>query len=605
MIRFLKERFLAVFFLSIIFTLSSLFWTSDTVYNQEDLSSVELGWPANFISQNKAFSLTPPDSWFPHEIGFGLPQEYPVSVNLQAFAIDISFSFVVIFLLTFAILKTYPNFKILSEIIKARYIIGFTGSILILLILYMIFSSNVDQLQRGVGIPPPIIEKPMPSESGPDFKIYTDNPNIPGLFESKELGFSFKYPDKYKDVSYFISDGYRGSGSGKIFNGGIFEKICPPDCLRDGISIAGMTQDYSAPRGGSPTDNLGYIKKDGKYFIVRIGGNEVEVLDPVEEIKTPTAEGILVRGYGIPQDGPGLGWNEGTLLAVFNLKESEFKALNFFASNIDKESEEDFLQVINSVNIYGYNASILPNELSPIEELMYRFNKNGHIPPYTVLSSSNLRWNDSDGYSILIPAGKSLSIHKPEKGCLNRSFIPGIFSEELSVSKDVFEGRGFILNDDNSSADVWDNRLYDYVQAYEKDGEMCRITVNTDCMSYKGSGFNVAHGIYISCGSGLEEARAEQMPFLEALDLKDKKTVVRIRKQVGDFFEVGISPQRTGAVAVVKKESDSYRVLFVGQEAPSCEIIDTENIPGEVLSSIGNGSCFESNGEYRRVDKSL
>jgi hypothetical protein len=171
MIKFVKKRFLAILFLSVIFTFSSLFWINDTVYNQKDLSSIELGWPANFVSQNKAFSLTPPESWFPKKVGFGLPQEYPISIDFSVFLFDVVFSFIVIFLLVFVILKIYPNSKVLSKFIKARYIVGFISLVFMLFIFYIIFSSNINQLQMGVGIPPPTTEKPIPQELGYDINI--------------------------------------------------------------------------------------------------------------------------------------------------------------------------------------------------------------------------------------------------------------------------------------------------------------------------------------------------------------------------------------------------------------------------------------------------
>jgi hypothetical protein len=186
-----------------------------------------------------------------------------------------------------------------------------------------------------------------------------------------------------------------------------------------------------------------------------------------------------------------------------------------------------------------------------------------------------------------VPAEKSLTIHKPEEGCLDRGLVPGIFSDELAIAKKVFQQRGFVLNGYNSSFNVLDNRLYDYVQAYKKNGEICIISVNPDCSSYEGSGLTMAHGIYIACGNGLEKAKEKQIPFLKILDLKDKKAIVRIRKQIGDFFQVGVGYRRTGSSAIIKKEGNSYRVLFVGQEAPSCELIKKEGIPDEVLSSVG------------------
>jgi len=64
---FLKEKGIAILLLSIIFTFGTLFWTSDVVNNQGDLSSIDLGWPVNFVSQN-FYRLDPPEWWFSHTV---------------------------------------------------------------------------------------------------------------------------------------------------------------------------------------------------------------------------------------------------------------------------------------------------------------------------------------------------------------------------------------------------------------------------------------------------------------------------------------------------------------------------------------------------------
>ncbi len=51
---FFKEKGFAILLLSVIFTFGSLFWTSDIVYNHGDLSTIELGWPIHFITQDKS-----------------------------------------------------------------------------------------------------------------------------------------------------------------------------------------------------------------------------------------------------------------------------------------------------------------------------------------------------------------------------------------------------------------------------------------------------------------------------------------------------------------------------------------------------------------------
>ena len=60
---------------SCLFVLSSLFWTKDVANNHADLSTIELGWPRTFITQDYS-SIDPPEDWYPYKVSFGLPQEY-------------------------------------------------------------------------------------------------------------------------------------------------------------------------------------------------------------------------------------------------------------------------------------------------------------------------------------------------------------------------------------------------------------------------------------------------------------------------------------------------------------------------------------------------
>ena len=100
----MKKKIALILFLAIIFTLSSLFWTSDTVNNQRDLVDVDLGWPISFITQDHS-RLSPPESWFPNNSKFGLPQEYPTSIHLLIFIFNILVNFLIIFGVIFIILR--------------------------------------------------------------------------------------------------------------------------------------------------------------------------------------------------------------------------------------------------------------------------------------------------------------------------------------------------------------------------------------------------------------------------------------------------------------------------------------------------------------------
>lgn len=65
-IKFFREKGLAILLLSVIFTFSSLFWMNDIVYNRKDLGAIELGWPISFVVQNHS-QLDPPEYWFPRK----------------------------------------------------------------------------------------------------------------------------------------------------------------------------------------------------------------------------------------------------------------------------------------------------------------------------------------------------------------------------------------------------------------------------------------------------------------------------------------------------------------------------------------------------------
>ncbi len=123
---FFKEKGFAILLLSIIFTFGSLFWTSDTMYNHGDLSNIELGWPISFVVQNH-WQLEPPEWWFPHKVGFGLPQEYSTSLNFLPLGFSIVLNFLIIFSVVFAVLKLNPRLLFLKKIISVKYIVGAVG----------------------------------------------------------------------------------------------------------------------------------------------------------------------------------------------------------------------------------------------------------------------------------------------------------------------------------------------------------------------------------------------------------------------------------------------------------------------------------------------
>ncbi|MFC1623494.1 hypothetical protein ACFL05_00010 [Patescibacteria group bacterium] len=204
---------------------------------------------------------------------------------------------------------------------------------------------------------------------------------------------------------------------------------------------------------------------------------------------------------------------------------------------------------------------------------------------------ASFRWIKND-YTILVSATDNFFINKQSGEYLEFDIVPELFKKELSIVKKVLKDKSFVLDLENSSSDFSDRSFYDYIQSYKKDSSLCVVKVNPDNIGY--------YQLNFSCGDSLDEAYEEQIPFLEALGLKDKNTVIRLKNQEGNYYEVGFSGVRGGLDAVLKKENNSYRVLYIGQEAPDCSLIEKENIPNETLSSIGKGDCFNDDGSYKK-----
>ena len=224
--------------------------------------------------------------------------------------------------------------------------------------------------------------------------------------------------------------------------------------------------------------------------------------------------------------------------------------------------------------------------------LMALFQPVGEGDELALSAGGHVWWIDEDGYSFYIPVDGHLVLSRVyDYGKEERPVAEVCFKEELEIAKEFFTDWGFRLNERNSSDSFEDDTFYDYVQAYEKGDELCTITVSPD-----------VSGLVVACTNDLARAKKEQMPFLEALGLKDQDKVAILRAQNGDFFEVSTHWRRTGLTVILKKEEDSYRVLFTGQEAPLCRLIANEGIPSEVLKGIGDGDCYTDSGERIEAD---
>lgn len=226
------------------------------------------------------------------------------------------------------------------------------------------------------------------------------------------------------------------------------------------------------------------------------------------------------------------------------------------------------------------------SNLTLLEEITTRIKTANNSLEIQSKDNSFFRWIKND-YTILVPATSGFFIDKQNNEHLGPEAVPKIFKKELSIIEKVLNDRGFVFNPENSSSNFSDRSFYDYIESYKKGDELCVVRVDPDDRGF--------YQLSFSCGNSLDYGYKKQIPFLKALELKNEKTTVGIKNQKENYYEVSVNAVRGGSVAVLKKENNTYRVLFIGQESPLCSLIEKENIPSEVLSSIGGGNCFINN----------
>jgi hypothetical protein len=163
-------------------------------------------------------------------------------------------------------------------------------------------------------------------------------------YNNTQLGFSFKYPPKYKDVSVLMMAG----DTGEIFIGGAFVCLPDPGCSRQGFTFGGATTDYSAVKGVGYTFN-GFEKIGGKYFVKDATGKSVEVSGPIIEVKAKNTAGYMIRGTDTGPGFPGyFGVTERN--AFFNLRSAKFKGI-IFRSDTVQISEEELLAILSTFTV--------------------------------------------------------------------------------------------------------------------------------------------------------------------------------------------------------------------------------------------------------------
>lgn len=365
---------------------------------------------------------------------------------------------------------------------------------------------------------------------------------------------------------------------------------------------------YSVLEGVDPntfvmTDNSSYAKDKSNVYYLGGGG----VFKKIERADPATFK-VLAECASAPMKGGHLFYatDAHSVIAVDHIVEgadpATFKIIKTFGvSTLVDEGTYSSTFAVDKNRQYMDCGMVLNDTIlvqrEVTQELLVRFfAASPSADLWRGDTSHYLQWEDKEGYTLSLFPSESVMIAKAVTQPPPDANVPDtFFSKELQIAREVFIRRGFTFNKLNSSTSTARfSPFYDYIQAYEKGDDHCSVVVNSEDMSYLGSGTKAGYTLTVTCSGSLAYAEMEQRPILDVLGYRNTGMMVNILRQKDDFFEINIRGYRGGMIAILKRENTGYRVLIKTQAYPPCELIDREKIPVEVLVGIGDGQCEKS-----------
>jgi hypothetical protein len=207
--------------------------------------------------------------------------------------------------------------------------------------------------------------------------------------------------------------------------------------------------------------------------------------------------------------------------------------------------------------------------------------------------TDSLWWVSDDNWSILIKEVSHVSIIRPE--VMTELKTKNSYTSQLiTETTNFFIKAGFIKSKQNSSRSVDDDSFFDYVLGFQNADEKCAITVNPDEGFYLGKNGQMIPepNITIACATNdaFQQAYAEQIELLKAVG--NRKQIIHIQKITDTAAKVGVNSRRSGAMALLSKQSGHWEVIASGQggfeDITTCEVMREYAFPKAVFDH----DCF-------------
>jgi len=220
-------------------------------------------------------------------------------------------------------------------------------------------------------------------------------------------------------------------------------------------------------------------------------------------------------------------------------------------------------------------------------ETIFNNNANKYSETKVTRSYDGIVWWISD---------KDLSIRSKNSpaatlaaGCKTKSQIKEMTSGLAPQIKQLFLQSGFSLNERNTSASYTDDAFYDYIEAYETGDVKCTLISNPDCGSTNNN--PLAETLSITCTDQYYASEYVQEPLLQSLNIDSDQTV-DITKESGDFALINVYDRRTGYYIIAKKDGNTWKKVYEGQDLPDCSLVNEYKIPADITST-----CYQNDVE--------
>ena len=159
-------------------------------------------------------------------------------------------------------------------------------------------------------------------------------------YQNKEVGISFQYPDIFERVDIRVVNG----DTGRMFIG-VLEFV-----PNHWISFGGVTKDFRVGKGGSITGTVGYEKRDDRYFLKFIWGENEVVPSEFWPVNGGTDQAIVIRNTEIGQI-----LSPEQIAAFVNIPHSPFSGLvievgpEYAGESVDEKEVEILRQIVSSL----------------------------------------------------------------------------------------------------------------------------------------------------------------------------------------------------------------------------------------------------------------